>query len=115
MKTRFTSNAKICGICLSEIGIQGVINSCCHEFCFNCISKWSDIENKCPVCKATFLKITSEFQRKQYRSVKMKKKVNYVNHKTQKCNLNLLALIETAEQILTHEFYQLLTPLRYDL
>ncbi|OMJ78627.1 hypothetical protein SteCoe_21504 [Stentor coeruleus] len=108
MKTRFMSNAKTCGICLNEITIQGVINSCRHEFCFDCISKWSDIENKCPVCKVRFLTITSEFKRKQYRSMKLKKKVNYVDHKSQKCSVDLLGLIETAEQLLTYELYRLL-------
>ncbi|OMJ88709.1 hypothetical protein SteCoe_9250 [Stentor coeruleus] len=103
MKTRFMSKAKICGICLSEISVQGCVGSCCHEFCFECISKWSDIENKCPICKVRFLTITSEFKRKQYRSRKLKKKVNYVNYKTQKCSVNLLSLIETAEQLLTQE------------
>lgn len=105
------SKAKTCGICLGEISVQGIVGSCCHEFCFECISKWSDvsfkqIENKCPVCKVRFLTITSEFKRKQYRSRKLKKKVNYVNHKTQKCSVDLLSLIETAEQLLTQELYR---------
>jgi hypothetical protein len=113
MKTRFTSKAQICGICLCEIAVQGIVDSCKHEFCFDCISRWSEviniqIENKCPVCKARFLRITSEFKRKQYRCQRLKKKVNYVSNKSQKCGVDLITLIETAEQLLTHELFRLL-------
>ena len=43
MKTRFMSDAQMCGICLGEISVQGVLNSCSHDFCFSCILKWSDV------------------------------------------------------------------------
>jgi ribosomal protein L34E len=113
MKTRFSSNAQSCGICLDEISIQGVLSSCKHEFCYHCISKWSEvthkqIENRCPICKVRFQTLTSEFKRKVYRLQKLKKKVNYVSNKSQKCDYILLTLIETAEQLLTHEIYRLL-------
>ena len=44
-----------CGIChdddLAEIG---ELDSCPHRFCFPCIKQWSEIENRCPFCKARF-------------------------------------------------------------
>ena len=113
MKTRFSSQAMTCGICLSEISVQGVLNSCSHEFCFHCISKWSEVfsnqtKNSCPVCKSRFSSIASQFRRKVYKSQKLQKKVNFVSNKSQKCDMILLTLIETAELLLTHEIYRLL-------
>lgn len=30
------------------------ISGCMHKFCFDCIDKWAETENKCPLCKADF-------------------------------------------------------------
>jgi hypothetical protein len=46
-----------CAICLdSPLSITDVasISGCTHTFCFDCIDKWADTENRCPCCKARF-------------------------------------------------------------
>jgi len=50
---------KTCCICLEETSKKelATINVCDHHFCFGCIDKWSDQENKCPLCKVRFYKI----------------------------------------------------------
>lgn len=48
-----------CCICL-ELPTKeelSTINLCHHPFCFTCISKWADQENKCPLCKVRFFRI----------------------------------------------------------
>ena len=47
-------NLDICAICLDQIKYKSKINSCRHKFCFDCIKKWAEISNKCPLCKKTF-------------------------------------------------------------
>lgn len=32
-----------CNVCYKTIDVQGVIESCKHEFCFNCITRWSKV------------------------------------------------------------------------
>eukprot|EP00592_Proboscia_alata_P005464 CAMPEP_0194382142 /NCGR_PEP_ID=MMETSP0174-20130528/58355_1 /TAXON_ID=216777 /ORGANISM="Proboscia alata, Strain PI-D3" /LENGTH=704 /DNA_ID=CAMNT_0039167197 /DNA_START=94 /DNA_END=2208 /DNA_ORIENTATION=+ len=48
-----------CCICQDEPSKHELakINCCQHKFCFNCIEKWSERENTCPLCKARFAKI----------------------------------------------------------
>ena len=58
--------ASICNICLSEISIQGDINSCSHEFCFSCIERWSKTQNTCPLCIKRFTKIKQSPKRTVY-------------------------------------------------
>lgn len=44
-----------CGICHDAKFCElGEINCCNHVFCYQCISKWSTIETKCPLCKSRF-------------------------------------------------------------
>jgi hypothetical protein len=43
-----------CSVCYEHIKEQGVIDCCNHEFCFQCISKWSKDSNECPICKQRF-------------------------------------------------------------
>ena len=43
-----------CCICTETITFRGSIDSCRHPFCFDCISRWSQIESKCPVCRTRF-------------------------------------------------------------
>ncbi|KAL5996294.1 hypothetical protein ACLOJK_026370 [Asimina triloba] len=48
---------QVCGICLSEERegiVRGILNSCFHYFCFNCIMEWSKVESRCPLCKRRF-------------------------------------------------------------
>ena len=50
-----------CGICLSNIIIQGtLVNICKHEFCFKCIIRWAKIQTVCPFCKREFTQIRNE-------------------------------------------------------
>lgn len=48
-----------CCICMCEPEKEEVssINGCEHLFCFECIGKWSDRENTCPLCKSRFTAI----------------------------------------------------------
>ena len=46
-----------CAICLDappSITDVASISGCTHTFCFDCIDKWADTENRCPCCKARF-------------------------------------------------------------
>jgi hypothetical protein len=50
------------------------INSCSHQFCFGCIDKWAERENKCPLCKLRFTKI-DRVNKKRKKGTKNTKKV----------------------------------------
>lgn len=46
-----------CSICLTGIrDIQqfGRLPKCQHVFCVECITKWAEINNRCPLCKSRF-------------------------------------------------------------
>jgi hypothetical protein len=49
-----------CGICLENIEIQGILNTCKHLFCFTCIEHWSKTSNTCPLCKLRFKQLTKQ-------------------------------------------------------
>ena len=52
-----------CQICFDDsYDIRGLIDSCSHRFCYPCISKWSGIENKCPLCRNRFHTITQRLR-----------------------------------------------------
>lgn len=54
-----TTEELICGICQEETIVEiGELDSCFHRFCYPCISKWSEIESKCPFCKVRFTRVT---------------------------------------------------------
>lgn len=48
-----------CCICMDEPKPADLANisGCDHLFCFECIEKWSERENTCPLCKVRFSKI----------------------------------------------------------
>lgn len=46
-----------CAICFEDIKRKGMINSCKHTFCLECINEWGKKNNKCPLCKKEFTKI----------------------------------------------------------
>jgi len=48
-----------CPICLTQPNIADLstIDGCKHTFCWDCIEKWSEQENSCPLCKARFTRI----------------------------------------------------------
>ncbi|CAO1318682.1 unnamed protein product [Diamesa hyperborea] len=43
-----------CVICLNRCVDQSFPDSCLHVFCFECISKWTQQKNSCPLCKKNF-------------------------------------------------------------
>jgi len=47
-----------CAICLDKISVRGVLDSCQHDFCYDCIYKWSASSNTCPLCKNRFNSIS---------------------------------------------------------
>jgi len=67
-------NCCIC-MCHVEPNDLALINSCDHRFCFGCIEKWSERENKCPLCKVRFTKI-DRVNKKRKKGTKNTKKVN---------------------------------------
>ena len=46
-----------CPICFGRTGIAARPSGCKHVFCNNCILKWSQTSNKCPVCRGLFTDI----------------------------------------------------------
>lgn len=50
-----------CSICLEEPHNISNINTCKHQFCFDCISRWSKVANTCPLCQVRFEKIIKTF------------------------------------------------------
>ena len=52
-------NKEQCSICLEIPSRAEVacISGCAHTFCFQCIEKWAERENTCPLCKIRFTKI----------------------------------------------------------
>lgn len=44
----------ICLDCPSSGSEVASISGCTHRFCFDCIGRWADTENKCPLCKERF-------------------------------------------------------------
>lgn len=75
-----TEEIPTCGICLDNVKERGVLNSCDHAFCFECIYQWSKTSNTCPMCKARFVQL-----RKQEAGSKSKRsrsyKVDDVDHR----------------------------------
>ena len=54
-----TENVSCCiCMCEPEKEEKAKINGCEHLFCFDCIGKWADRENTCPLCKARFTTIS---------------------------------------------------------
>ena len=43
-----------CPICLNDIKETGKIDSCNHQYCISCITKWGKTANTCPCCRRKF-------------------------------------------------------------
>jgi len=58
-ETRTTKSHWRCCICLDIPALPELssLNGCGHTFCFDCIEKWAERENTCPLCKVRFTKI----------------------------------------------------------
>ena len=67
-----------CCICMTEPDPADLasINICEHMFCFDCIEKWADRENTCPLCKKRFVKIDRVNKTKKKSAVSSKKVKN---------------------------------------
>ena len=44
----------LCPICLNPITNRSVLDTCLHEFCYECISSWSQQHNHCPTCRTPY-------------------------------------------------------------
>ena len=44
----------LCPICLNPITNRSVLDACLHEFCYECISSWSQQHNHCPTCRTPY-------------------------------------------------------------
>lgn len=64
--------AEECGVCRGSISVRGQLNSCTHPFCLDCILKWAEIENSCPICKRRFRMVTTKWARKCMREGRRK-------------------------------------------
>lgn len=80
-----------CCICIEEPDPADLatVNGCEHLFCFECIEKWADRENTCPLCKERF----SEIQRVNKCQDQPKKKgtaknVKKVKNKDQRADMS---------------------------
>jgi len=64
-----------CSICLdNDIELNCGIESCKHRFHFDCIKKWSGVQNTCPECREKFNKILKD--EGEIEEVKDKKQVS---------------------------------------
>ncbi|VUZ49783.1 unnamed protein product [Hymenolepis diminuta] len=53
----FTVEAKSnnCGICWNSLNMHYANPACCrHKFCYNCLKRWAEINNSCPLCRKRF-------------------------------------------------------------
>ena len=87
VSTRFSAKTTNCGICLALIEVEGVLNSCPHKFCHDCILAWAQVkkiqrENRCPVCKLRFTQVTRHSLRVEYTRSHLPG-VSAVSHKDQ--------------------------------
>ena len=56
-----------CPICLNPLENGKIsILSCEHKICDNCISKFIEFNNKCPICNTTFMNYTSQKDNKEH-------------------------------------------------
>jgi hypothetical protein len=62
-----------CNICTESLTEGKAVLDCEHFFCLECIKKWAEIENTCPLCKKRFSQITD-------RRVKRRKMDEAGNH-----------------------------------
>lgn len=79
------SDAGSCCICMCDPdeGERATIDGCEHEFCFDCIEKWGERENTCPLCKNRFSRINRHGKRK-----KGQKGTKKVKQRDQRADLN---------------------------
>ncbi|CAD8109471.1 unnamed protein product [Paramecium sonneborni] len=67
-----------CIICYSPILDQGIIESCQHKFCFQCINIWAKQSLSCPQCRAGFTKINRIWKKE---SIEKQKTYTFIDPK----------------------------------
>jgi hypothetical protein len=74
-----------CCICMCDVAGDDLacISGCEHRFCFECIEKWAERENSCPLCKNRFTKI----DRVNKKKTKGQKNVKRVKQRDQRSDL----------------------------
>ena len=56
-----------CPICLNKIEEEKInILSCEHKICEDCIEKFIEFNNKCPICNKIFMKYISKKDNKEH-------------------------------------------------
>ena len=76
-----------CPICLNPLE-KGEISilSCEHKICDNCISKFIEFNNKCPICNKTFMNYTSQKDNKEHQLTN--DELSNINKKKKEFELN---------------------------
>lgn len=84
-----------CCICMCEVERNDIaqINSCDHRFCFECIEKWAERENTCPLCKVRFTKI-ERVNKKRGKKGERAKNVKKVKQRDQRSDIQPGAALE---------------------
>ncbi|KAM3132997.1 hypothetical protein pb186bvf_014853 [Paramecium bursaria] len=91
-QTRSQTKSESCGICFNPVELQvlnyvkifkGQLDCCSHIYCHDCIEKWSQIENTCPLCKQKFSSIQQKWKRVTYIRKKIKKQKIIIEDKSQ--------------------------------
>lgn len=68
-----SSNAQ-CAICLNTISTLASPNSCNHDFCKECLIKWTtECTNQCPLCKKEFFSVIS-YEHNKRNEIQVKRK-----------------------------------------
>ncbi|CAD8093743.1 unnamed protein product [Paramecium primaurelia] len=71
-----------CSICYGEIIDKGIIQTCKHTYCFQCIEIWAKEKQTCPQCRVKFNKI-----QRVWKQGKAKKQKMY-NYRSNEMNFN---------------------------
>ena len=66
-----------CSICLEEMGLKDCVKSkvCGHKFHRNCITKWVQLRNNCPICRTVIKKTFNIYEMKYKGFYKCQKRI----------------------------------------
>lgn len=78
-----------CCICMCQPEKEEVssISGCEHMFCFDCIGKWADRENTCPLCKCRFTSIMRVHKAKKRKGEKQAPNSKRVKQRDQRADV----------------------------
>jgi len=100
MRTRFMARSVKCGVCYGAVSFQGKLDCCLHVFCFDCITKWANKENTCPLCKKRFYCVKRVPHRVEYAATTKQRQLT-VSDRNQDNPLDIASLIEAVQSLLT--------------